>query len=66
MGQSLREQLTEALKDCQRQIEILRLPSGAVIGGSGGFPDNREEIAVLETEYRRLQQALAELGSENT
>jgi hypothetical protein len=58
---SLREQLTKALEECQRQIDILRT-AGQELYNPGEQPqDNRPEIALLEAECLRLKQALANL-----
>jgi hypothetical protein len=64
MSQALRQQLTDAMEVCRRQIEILRSPVSPryVMGGMGQPPDNHREIALMEEEYRRLAEALANLG----
>jgi hypothetical protein len=56
----LREQMTEALEECRREIEILQRPSN-LMGFFGLRQDNRREIAMLEIEFRRLTEALNNL-----
>jgi hypothetical protein len=62
MRNSLRTELTQALQDCQRQLEILRGPpiQGNILWG--GPTDHRREIALMEVEHRRLTDALASSG----
>ncbi|HEY1448995.1 MAG TPA: hypothetical protein VGF33_10700 [Caulobacteraceae bacterium] len=56
----LRRELTEAIADVRRQIEIARSPSNMtpVVSGS---PDNRSAIAALEAELAELEAALRDL-----
>ena len=61
---TLREQLTEALTGCRRQIDILQASGKPLYGNPGESPqDSRPEIALLEAECERLKQALADLGA---
>jgi hypothetical protein len=55
---SVRAQLTAALKECERQIEILEHPPR--IGSN-----NSREIAMLRVELRRLRAALDNLDDGN-
>ncbi len=56
----LREQMTDAMDNIRRQIDLLR--SGPTIGES---LDDRSVIADLEAEFQALKQARAELGPED-
>ncbi|HEY1879513.1 MAG TPA: hypothetical protein VGG68_06245 [Caulobacteraceae bacterium] len=58
--EQLRRELTEAIAEVLRQIEIARSPSNMtpVVSGS---PDNRSAIAALEAELAELEAALAAL-----
>lgn len=61
---TLREQLTEALAQCRRQIDILQTAGRPLYGTPGESPqDNRPEIALLEAECLRLKQALADIAA---
>lgn len=55
---SVRAQLTAALKECERQIDILKNPPR--IGSN-----NSREIALLQTELLRLKAALDNLADGN-
>jgi hypothetical protein len=59
----LRQQLTEAIAECAGQIQLLRA-SHRPIGpyGRTGGGDKSREIALMELEYRRLTEALRDLG----
>jgi hypothetical protein len=61
---SLRQQLIEAQKECRRQIEILAQSQGRgwFDGPGAKGQDNSQEIALMETEYSRLTEALNNLG----
>ena len=62
---NLREDLTGALRECRRQIDILQTAGRPLTGNPGDqSQDNRAEIALLETECLRLKQALAELDAQ--
>ena len=62
---ALREQLTEAITNVRRQIDVQRRSYGAldvvVVGPTGG----EEAIRELEAELAQLEEALAELGPED-
>jgi hypothetical protein len=53
----LRDQMTEAMAQIRRQIDLLR--AGPTIGGPS---DDRSVIADLEAEYEGLQAARSRLG----
>lgn len=57
--ETLRAQLRAAIQECRRQIDILKNPlrNGTVSGTK-----SPAEIALLETELKRLRQALADLN----
>lgn len=55
----LKDQMTEAMAAIERQLEILR--AGPNLGGPD---DNGALIAELETEYRELKAARANLGAD--
>ncbi len=55
----LREQLTDALNECRRQLQVLYSPRGEGYGNTRR--DNRREIEMLEAEQRRLREALESL-----
>jgi hypothetical protein len=60
----LRNQLIEALAECRHQIDILETAGRPLYGNPGERPqDNSTEIALLEAECRRLQQAIADLSA---
>jgi len=63
MQKTLREQLTEARDRVSRQLKILRSPLTPFF--LGGPPDNRSVIAALETQLRELNEALANLDSDD-
>ena len=69
MSKSLRQQLTEAQESCRREIERLTslhgLRTGGFDGPGGPVWDNRGQIALFEEEYRRLTEALDNLGSDD-
>ena len=50
----LRKQLVEARDKLRRELEILISPTNV-----GGGADNREAIALLEAELRKVEAALA-------
>lgn len=54
--ETLRAALREAIRECRRQIEILKTPA------RGSARRNGLEIALLEKELGRLRDALAGLG----
>lgn len=67
MGKLLKEQLTEAIADCERRIEILRYPASAQLRFLGAGAHNSErEIALHLTEHRRLVVALENLKEKHT
>lgn len=59
----LREELTEAIANLRRQVEVQSSSRPA----KGGGYDNRNAVlcAELQTELDQLEQALAELGPED-
>jgi hypothetical protein len=56
----LREQMTNAMENIRRQLELLR--SGPTMGGPS---DDRSVIADLEAEFQALKAAKAGLGPED-
>ena len=56
----LYDQMTQAMDNIRRQVELLNAPSSI-----GGGSDDRSVIADLEAEYQALRQARAELGPED-
>jgi len=61
MSDALREQLIEARKNLSRQLEILQSP--ATVTGKGPPPDNRGLIGDLQQQLREINEAIANLGS---
>jgi hypothetical protein len=63
MRDALREQLIGARRNLSRQLEILQSP--ATVTGKGGAapPDNRGLIADIERQLREINEAVANLGS---
>jgi hypothetical protein len=56
----LYDQMTQAMDNIRRQVELLNAPSSI-----GGGSDDRSVIADLEAEYQALRKARAELGPED-
>jgi hypothetical protein len=59
--QEFREQLTEAIANVRRQIEIAR-SSVNMTPVTNREPDNRSAIAALEAELAELEAALRDVG----
>jgi hypothetical protein len=55
-------QLRDAIRECHRQIDILKVRSDPGYGGGTLPQDNSREIALLEDELKRLREALSGLG----
>lgn len=62
---ALREQLLKAKRSLDRQLEVLQSP--ATPGGLGlRPPDNRAIIAELRSQLREIDEALADLESDES
>jgi hypothetical protein len=60
----MRQQLEEAQKNLQRQIDILRA-GPASMGKGGAFIDNSGMIADLSNTLREIREGLANLGPDD-
>ena len=62
---SLREQLLDAQRNLQRQIEVMR--AGPVSMGRGAYPriDFSDQIAVLSAQLREIEDGLANPGPDD-
>lgn len=58
---TLGAQLREAIRECRRQIELLRFRSGPGYGGGTLPQDNSREITLMNIELQRLEDALENL-----
>jgi hypothetical protein len=62
---ALREQLTEAITNVRRQIDVQQRSHGALDVAIVGPTGREEVIRGLEAELIQLEQALADLGPEH-
>ena len=62
---ALREQLTEAITNVRRQIDVQQRSYGALDVAIAGLTGREEAIRELEEELVQLEQALADLGPEH-
>ena len=61
---SLREQLLDAQRNLQRQIDVMR--AGPVsLGRGGAFVDFSSQIADLSAQLREIEDGLANLGPDD-
>jgi hypothetical protein len=63
MPNGLREELVEARKNLGRQLEVLQSP--ATVAGNLAPPNNRALVAGLQEQIRQINEAIANLDSDD-